>query len=129
MTTGGALAVGAVLWSGVPAFAEDAAAAPTVQCSITDPRLAELSGLVAVGDRVLAMNDGGDGLVAARVLRREGLAVSCVRLFEGDDVPAADGFDVVVDAIFGTEWVLIQTALVPEGDVVVDVGGLAHTGT
>jgi hypothetical protein len=46
----------------VPAFAEDAAAAPTVQCSITDPRLAELSGLVAVGDRVLAMNDGGDQL-------------------------------------------------------------------
>jgi hypothetical protein len=60
--TGGVLAVGAVLGSGAPAVAEDAVAAPTVQCSITDPRLAELSGLVAVGDRVLAMNDGGDQL-------------------------------------------------------------------
>src|SRR4029434_9373665 len=27
---------------------------------ITDPRLDELSGLVVVGDRVLAVNDGGD---------------------------------------------------------------------
>ena len=32
---------------------------PTVRCSITDPRLAELSGLVAVGDQMLALNDGG----------------------------------------------------------------------
>ncbi|SNR54727.1 hypothetical protein [Blastococcus mobilis] len=60
--TGGALAASAVLGSGVPALAEDAGAAPSVQCSITDPRLAEISGLVAVGDRVLAMNDGGDQL-------------------------------------------------------------------
>ena len=33
---------------------------PTVRCQITDARLAELSGLVAVGDQLLAVNDGGD---------------------------------------------------------------------
>ncbi len=43
----------------VPAAAEDADA-PTVRCQVTDPRLTELSGLVDVGDRVLAIPDGGD---------------------------------------------------------------------
>ncbi|WP_254790620.1 hypothetical protein [Blastococcus tunisiensis] len=59
---GGVLGVGAVLCCAVPASAEvaAAAAAPTVQCQITDPRLAEISGLVDVGDGVLAMNDGGE---------------------------------------------------------------------
>ncbi len=33
--------------------------APTVRCSVTDERLAELSGLVVVGDQMLALNDGG----------------------------------------------------------------------
>ena len=33
---------------------------PATRCQITDPRLAELSGLVAVGDQLLAVNDGGD---------------------------------------------------------------------
>jgi hypothetical protein len=33
------------------------------RCQITDPRLPELSGLVDVGDRTLAMNDGGDQVV------------------------------------------------------------------
>jgi hypothetical protein len=58
----GALGAGLVLGSAVPAFAEEAATALAVQCQITDERLAELSGLVAVGDRVLAMNDGGEEL-------------------------------------------------------------------
>ena len=48
----------------MPAAAEDAtaqaAAGPQVRCQITDPRLAELSGLVAVPGRLLAINDGGD---------------------------------------------------------------------
>jgi hypothetical protein len=56
---GGALGAALVLGSAVPAWAEDA---PAVQCQITDPRLAELSGLVAVGNRLLAMNDGGEQL-------------------------------------------------------------------
>jgi hypothetical protein len=62
LTAVGALGAGLVLGSAVPAFAEEAATAPAVQCQITDARLAELSGLVAVGDRVLAMNDGGEEL-------------------------------------------------------------------
>jgi hypothetical protein len=60
------LGSGLVLGSAAPAVAEDATpdggAAPSVQCQITEPGLAELSGLVAVGDRVLAMNDGGNQL-------------------------------------------------------------------
>jgi hypothetical protein len=61
LAAGGVLGAGLVLGSAVPASAEDPAA-PAVQCQINDPRLAELSGLVAVGDRVLAMNDGGEQL-------------------------------------------------------------------
>lgn len=64
MATGGLLGAALVLASGVPASAEEAAttagSAPTTRCQITDPRLAELSGLVAVPDRLLALNDGGD---------------------------------------------------------------------
>ncbi|MGY1753665.1 hypothetical protein [Blastococcus sp. SYSU D01042] len=37
-------------------------AAPAVRCQITDPALAEISGLVDLGDRMLVMNDGGDRL-------------------------------------------------------------------
>jgi hypothetical protein len=43
-----------------PAVAAEAYGAPTTRCEITDPRLPELSGLVGVGDGMLAMNDGGD---------------------------------------------------------------------
>jgi hypothetical protein len=46
----------------VPAAADETGGAPSVQCQITDARLSELSGLVAVGDRMLAINDGGDQL-------------------------------------------------------------------
>lgn len=58
----------------MPASAEDATAtaagsAPAVQCQVTDPRLSELSGLVAVPDRLLAINDGGER-VAVYVLDR-----------------------------------------------------------
>jgi hypothetical protein len=60
LATGGVLGATLVLGCALPAAAEDAGAAPTTQCQITDARLPELSGLVAVGDRMLAMNDGGD---------------------------------------------------------------------
>jgi hypothetical protein len=50
-----------------PAGAEEATASPppasgTTLCTITDPRLAELSGLVVVGHTMLAVADGGDEL-------------------------------------------------------------------
>jgi hypothetical protein len=48
-----------VLGSAVPAAAQ-AADGPETRCQITDPQLPEVSGLVVVGDRMLAMNDGGD---------------------------------------------------------------------
>lgn len=64
LVTGGLLGTALVLASGMPAAAEDAtaqaAAGPQVLCQITDPRLAELSGLAAVPGRLLASNDGGD---------------------------------------------------------------------
>ncbi|MGY1635899.1 hypothetical protein ACI78V_04505 [Geodermatophilus sp. SYSU D00742] len=60
---GAALAMTLVLAAAPPASAEDSAPpAPTTQCQITDPRLPELSGLVVVGDRMLAINDGGQQL-------------------------------------------------------------------
>ncbi|MDQ1661752.1 MAG: hypothetical protein QOJ68_1732 [Blastococcus sp.] len=48
-------AVGA---SPAPGRAATPASAP--RCKVTDPRLAELSGLVVIGERMLAMSDGGD---------------------------------------------------------------------
>jgi hypothetical protein len=62
LASGGVLGAALVLGCPLPAAAEDAAAAPTAQCQITDPRLPEVSGLVSVGDRFLAMNDGGDAM-------------------------------------------------------------------
>jgi hypothetical protein len=62
VAAGGALGATAVLGFPVPAAAGDGAATPTVHCQVTDARLAELSGLVVVGDRMLALNDGGDQL-------------------------------------------------------------------
>ena len=58
LASGGALGAALVLGCPLPASAE--AAVPSAQCQITDPRLPELSGLVAVDDHFLAMNDGGD---------------------------------------------------------------------
>jgi hypothetical protein len=67
LTAGGALGVALLLGCPLPAAAEEAgtaAAAPSssvvTRCQITDPRLPELSGLVDIGDRTLAINDGGD---------------------------------------------------------------------
>jgi hypothetical protein len=66
LTAGASLGAALVLGSAAPALAEEAAAtvpaeaAPGTRCQISDARLAELSGLVAVGDQVLAVNDGGE---------------------------------------------------------------------
>jgi hypothetical protein len=52
--------------SATGAFASPVPATPPASthalCRVTDPRLPELSGLVATGDELLAMNDGGDRL-------------------------------------------------------------------
>lgn len=55
----GLLTLDSAVLPAAPAAAEEPAA-PSVRCQVTDPRLAELSGLVDVGDRMLAMVDGGD---------------------------------------------------------------------
>jgi hypothetical protein len=66
VTAGASLGAALVLGPVAPALAEEAAApalaeaAPSTRCQIMDGRLAELSGLVAVGDQVLAINDGGE---------------------------------------------------------------------
>jgi hypothetical protein len=44
----------------VPASAEEAGPVGTTQCQVSDPRLAELSGLVVVDEQMVAINDGGD---------------------------------------------------------------------
>jgi hypothetical protein len=63
----GALAVVplGLLWAVLPASpvaaetTPDAYGAPATRCTITDPRLPELSGLATAGQTLLAMNDGG----------------------------------------------------------------------
>ncbi len=52
------LVLGVVLPAGVAAAEEPGA--PAVRCTITDPALPEVSGLVDLGGRMLVMNDGGD---------------------------------------------------------------------
>jgi hypothetical protein len=89
----------------VPAAAEEAPAASgaaatgTTYCTITDSRLAELSGLVVVGDTMLAIADGGDEL-SVLVLDRT-CAVTDVRTAPVDPY---DPEDLAVSAD-GTIWV------------------------
>jgi hypothetical protein len=63
LVAGVSLAGTLVLGSALPASAEQAgavgAATPVTRCQLGDPRLPELSGLVDVGDQMLATNDGG----------------------------------------------------------------------
>jgi hypothetical protein len=71
LAVGGALGAALALGAVAPAAAADGTPAPsptapapvpkaTLRCHLTDPRLPELSGLVVVGNRMLAMNDGGE---------------------------------------------------------------------
>ena len=105
LATGGILGAALVLASGMPASAEDAtvtaAAAPATQCQITDPRLPELSGLVAVRDRLLAINDGGDQ-VAIHILdsacRVIDVKTAAIDPFDPEDMAvAADGTVWIAD--------------------------------
>jgi hypothetical protein len=58
----GVLAIAAVVWGAHPAEA-----APTTVCTIADPRLDELSGLIATPDGLVAMNDGKPGTEVLRL--------------------------------------------------------------
>lgn len=61
LAAGGVLGAAIVLGSALPAAAEETvAAAAGTRCQLTDPRLAELSGLAVSGEQMLAINDGGD---------------------------------------------------------------------
>ncbi len=57
---GVAVLLGVVLPVGAGVAAAEESGAPVVRCSITDPALTEISGLVDLGERMLVMNDGGD---------------------------------------------------------------------
>jgi hypothetical protein len=88
-----------------PAAAEEAPAASgtagtgTTSCTITDPRLAELSGLVVVGETMFAIPDGGDELNI--LVLDESCAVTDVRTAPVDPY---DPEDLAVSAD-GTLWV------------------------
>ena len=106
LASGSALAAGLVLGCTMPALAAEAApdgaqgaAEPAPLCQITDPRLAELSGLVVVGDRMLALNDGGDQL-AVHILDSS-CAVTDVRTAPVDPYDPED----LALAADGTVWV------------------------
>ena len=86
-----------VLGSAVPAAAQTVAG-PETRCQITDPRLPEVSGLVVVGDRMLAMNDGGDR--AEAFVLDGSCAVGDVR---SADVDPYDPEDLAL-AADGTVW-------------------------
>ena len=92
------LASGLLIGSAVPlAVAEEPTA--TVRCSITDPRLAELSGLVVVGEQLLALNDGGEQLAVL------GLDDSCAVVdVQSAPVDPYDPEDLAVGPD-GTVWV------------------------
>jgi hypothetical protein len=106
LAAGGVLGTAVVLGPGVPAAAEQtgvaaepAAAAAVTRCQIADPRLAELSGLVDVGDRTLAINDGGDQVaVYALDARCQVVDVHSVPVDPYDPEDVALGAD-------GTVWV------------------------
>jgi hypothetical protein len=84
----------------VPASAEEATG-PRAQCQITDARLPELSGLVVVGDRMLAINDGGDRLdvyVLDATCQVVDVRSAAVDPFDPEDLAvAADGTAWVAD--------------------------------
>jgi hypothetical protein len=100
LTAGVGLAAALVLGPALPAAAApDAGTGPQTRCQISDPRLPELSGLVVVGEEMLAINDGGDQ-VAVHVLDA-GCAVTAVHTAPVDPY---DPEDLAVGAD-GTVWI------------------------
>src|SRR3978361_559589 len=99
LAAGGLLGAALVLGSAMPAAAETGgrgaarasagvppAAKPVTRCMVTDPRLPEISGLVVVGDKMLAMNDGGDRVAVSLLAPPCGAAAG---RSPGRDPPAA----------------------------------------
>ena len=105
LALGALTAPGLLLALAVPAAAAEApvavgtAAPGTTFCTITDPRLAELSGLVVAGDTMLAIADGGDRL-SVLVLDRS-CAVTDVRTAPVDPYDPED----LARSADGTIWV------------------------
>lgn len=93
-----------VLGAAAPAAATGAPPAPaaaTKICSLADPRLPELSGIVAAGDQLLAMNDGGSRLelyVLDRSCRVTDVRTAAVDPYDPEDLAlAGDGSIVFAD--------------------------------
>ncbi len=96
----------------VTAAAEEAVAAagdvpapygePTTQCSVVDPRLPEISGMVVAGDATLVMNDGGDAVTVYVLDASCGVAgerTAPVDPYDPEDLAlAADGTVWLADA-------------------------------
>lgn len=85
-----------------PAAAQPAVPGPETRCVITDPRVAELSGLVAGEDHWYAVNDGGTAatvLVLTKDCRVEREIVGDVDPYDVEDLArAADGTFWLADA-------------------------------
>ncbi|SFK50617.1 hypothetical protein [Geodermatophilus ruber] len=120
LTAGAGLAAALVLGAALPASAEEPTA-PVTQCQIVDERLPELSGLVVVGDRMLAINDGGDQLAVfvldatCRVLT---VHTAPVDPYDPEDLAvAADGTVWLADTgdNGGTRETVALLALRPDG--------------
>ena len=85
--------------SAAGAFASPVPATPPAStqtlCRFTDPRLPEVSGLVVTGDKLLAINDGGDRLtvyVLDRACQVVGVRTAPVDPYDPEDMAlAADG--------------------------------------
>ena len=99
LATAAALAGGLALALQPFPVAQAQEAAPSVRCSLTDARLSELSGLVAVGDQMLALTDGGSQVTVF------GLDASCAVVdVQTAPVDPYDPEDLAVGP-GGTVWV------------------------
>jgi hypothetical protein len=99
LVAGPALALALPASASAQALAAPGAPQGTVLCTVSDPRLAELSGLVVVGKRMLAVADGGDRL-GVQVLDRSCAVVET----RSAPVDPYDPEDLALSAD-GTVWV------------------------
>lgn len=117
-----AVAVVLTLGLALPVSAAAQPAAPVVRCTVSDPQVAELSGLAADADRWYAVNDGGTD--SSVFVLTEDCAVE--RMITGDTNPydvedlarAADGTFWLADAgdNDGDRETVALISLTPDGD-------------